>query len=68
MNEHAEVGNVVRWPAASDWAWTVDHIIVTGDGTRLLAISRGNTEADIVTRVVPEAECRSNAFRLAGQG
>lgn len=67
MNDHAEVGNVVRWPAPSDDAWTVDHVIVTMDGSRYLAISRGETEADVVTRVVPESECRSNAFRLRGE-
>ena len=64
MNEHAEVGDVVWWPAGSEWAWTVDSVVVGMDGSRHLAISRGETEADIVTRVVPEHECSSNAFRL----
>lgn len=65
MNEHAKVGDVVHWPAGSEWAWTVDSVIVGMDGTRWLAISRGETEADIVTRVVPETSCSSNAFTLA---
>jgi hypothetical protein len=67
MNEHAEVGDSVWWPAASDDAWTVDSIVIGMDGSRWLAISRGDTESDIVTRVVPESECRSNAFTLAGE-
>lgn len=63
MSDHAEVGNMVWWPADSDWAWRVDHIIVANGGTRYLAISRGETEADIVTRVVAEADVTSNSFQ-----
>lgn len=63
MRDHAEIGNAVWWPA-EPWAWTVDAIIGTQDGRRFLAISRGDTEADSVTRVVPEADVQSNAFTL----
>jgi hypothetical protein len=63
MSEHAEPGVLVWWPANSDWAWRVDHIIVANGGQRYLAISRGETEADIVTRVVAEADVTSNSFQ-----
>lgn len=65
MRDHAEVGDVVRWPADSEWAWRVDSIIVSAIGVRHLAISRGETEADIVTRVVPESDVSSNTFVAA---
>ena len=67
MRDHAEVGDVVRWPAGSEWAWTVDTIIGTSQGPRLLAISRGDTDADIATRVVEETAVSSNAFELPCQ-
>jgi hypothetical protein len=65
MRYRAEVGDVVWWPAGSEWAWTVFAILETIDGPRLLAISRGETEADVATRVVRETEVSSNAFALA---
>lgn len=64
MRDHALPQDVVRWPAGSEWAWRVDHILTTTEGPRLLAISRGETEADLVTRVVPETAVSSNQFEL----
>lgn len=61
MRDHAHVRDSVWWPS-EPWLWTVDTVIICRDGSRLLAISRGETEADIVTRVVPEHEVTSNAF------
>jgi hypothetical protein len=65
VRDHAEVGDIVRWPADSAWAWQVCAVIVACDGERFLAISRGEAEADIVTRVVTEAEVASNNFVMA---
>ena len=64
MRDHALPGDVVWWPADSPWAWHVDTIIVAHKGQRFLAISRGETEADVVTRVVGEAEVSSNNFQI----
>ena len=64
MRDHAHVNDIVWWPAGSEWAWTVDTIITATEGPRLLAISRGDTDADINTRVVEETAVSSNAFQL----
>lgn len=66
MRDHVEVGDAVRWPADSAWLWTVDHVLTTPEGPRLLAISRGETEADIVTRVVPETDVSSHDLAPGG--
>lgn len=64
VRDHAEVGDIVCWPADSAWAWQVYAVIFACDGERFLAISRGETEAEVVTRVVTEAEVASNSFQL----
>lgn len=56
-------GDIVWWPAESDWAWKVDHVIIHASG-RLLALSRGDREDGIATRVVNERDVSSNAFLL----
>lgn len=56
MRDHAEPQDIVSWPAGSEWLWRVDTVVTLMDGERLLAITRGETAADVVTRVVWESE------------